>query len=84
MPLFPPPQDDSLWQKMMQLVCEGDVAGLKAWVKAGGDVNQDFYDSFGEPRRLLTFAAIAAVRTGGNYTGHSGKRYVIDGIVQDV
>ena len=56
MPLFPP-QDDSLWQKMMQLVCEGDVAGLKAWVKAGGDVNQDFYDSFGEPRRLLTFAA---------------------------
>ena len=57
MPLFPPPQDDSLWQKMCKLVGEGDVAGMKAWVKAGGDVNQDFFDSFGTPHRLLTLAA---------------------------
>ena len=57
MPLFPPPQDDSLWQKMCKLVGEGDVAGIKAWVKAGGDVNQDFFDSFGTPHRLLTLAA---------------------------
>ena len=57
MPLFPPPQDDSLWQKMCKLVGEGDVAGMKAWVKAGGDVNQEFFDSFGTPHRLLTLAA---------------------------
>ena len=51
--------DNSPWKEVLKMAREGDSAGIKAWVKAGGDVNQDLHDqyTYGETTSLLTLFA---------------------------